>query len=623
MLRPDKRLRMIASFIFLLALLFLTPLATSAQSSQPVETPSAGATYIVQPGDSWLTVSTRTGIPIAVLREANPQAIHPNLWLWMSDRLFIPAANPAASPGVTPEPTAQPPAGHWYRVQPGDTWVSVSQATGVPVLDLWRANPSRLHPNRWLYIGQWLLIPAPGSALPAAEAAEPGAATAMPAPTEAQVLGAATAMPAPTASATASPTATPAPTASATASPTAMPTLTASVTASPTAMPTLTASATPSPTATPLPTATETPTPAPSPTLAPQAVQLPCPANFVGYPDAIATFLKEAGGTSEALATWLRNCGVTGHELSGVSQVNLQGGGAKDLAVILMNPKASGDNPVGLLLVYHKRTAGYVQVYKAEGVGPMALLAAEDLNADGKPDLAFTDFVCDPKPCTTTLFIESWDGMGYRDWIDGDISATEGGYTFEDVESSGSGKEILAHSNPIAAAGAGPQRGRVETYISPKGGPYKLFKTADAPSDCLYFRILDANAAFNNWAKQGFDPAIAGYQQAIGNTSLKTCGTKANELATLRDFARYRLVVSLVAGGYAARAPAIRDQITTQAIKGAADTFLKSYKDLGSIVQACRDTTRYAQVNPGSWNALADWGTANPTFSAKELCPLG
>ena len=43
MLRPDKRLRMIASFIFLLALLFLTPLATSAQSSQPVETPSADA----------------------------------------------------------------------------------------------------------------------------------------------------------------------------------------------------------------------------------------------------------------------------------------------------------------------------------------------------------------------------------------------------------------------------------------------------------------------------------------------------------------------------------------------------------------------------------------------------
>lgn len=388
-------------------------------------------------------------------------------------------------------------------------------------------------------------------------------------------------------------------------------------------MPTLTASATPSPTATPLPTATETPTPAPTPTLAPQAMQLPCPASFVGYPGAIATFLKEAGGTPEALATWLKACGVTGHELSGVSQVNLQGGGAKDLAVILINPKAASNDPVGVLLVYHKRPAGYVQAYKAEGAGPMALLATEDLNADGKPDLAFTDFICDPKPCETALFIESWDGTGYRDWIDGDISASGGGYTFENVESSGSGKEILAHSNPVAAAGAGPQRGQVETYISPKGGPYKLFKTADAPSDCLYFRILDANAAFNTWTKLGFDPAIAGYQQAIGNSSLKTCGTKANELATLRDFARYRLVVSLVAGGHAAQAPAIRDQITTQAIKGAADTFLKSYKDSGSIVQACRDTTKYAQANPGSWNVLADWGTANPTFSAKELCPLG
>ena len=372
-----------------------------------------------------------------------------------------------------------------------------------------------------------------------------------------------------------------------------------------------------------MPTATATPTPAPTPTLAPQAAQLPCPASFVGYPDAIAIFLKAAGGTPEALATWLKNCGVTGHDQTGVAQVDLRGGGAKDLAVILMDPKAAGSNPVGLLLVYHKRPAGYAQVYKAEGVGPMALLATEDLNTDGKPDLAFTDFICDSQSCKTALFIESWDGTGYRDWIDGDISATEGNFTFEDVESSGSGKEILAHSNPIAAAGAGPQRGQLETYISPKGGPYKLFKTADALSDCLYFRILDANAAFNNWAKLGFDPAITGYQDAIGNGSLKTCGTKANELATLRDFARYRLVVSLVAGGHAAQAPAIRDQITTPSMKGAADTFLKSYKDSGSIVQACRDRTKYAQANSGSWNALADWGTANPTFSAKELCPLG
>lgn len=50
--------------------------------------------------------------------------------------------------------------GYWYTVRPGDTWYSVSRATGVPVATLQAHNPAALHPpNYWLYVGEKLWIP--------------------------------------------------------------------------------------------------------------------------------------------------------------------------------------------------------------------------------------------------------------------------------------------------------------------------------------------------------------------------------------------------------------------------------------------------------------------------------
>ncbi len=63
--------------------------------------------------------------------------------------------------------------------------------------------------------------------------------------------------------------------------------------------------------------------------------------------------------------------------------------------------------------------------------------------------------------------------------------------------------------------------------------------------------------------------------------------------------------------------------MTYKPLVGAADAFLNSLNTSRSIVQACRDATRYATANPDAWKFLADWGYANPSFAARDLCPLG
>jgi hypothetical protein len=94
-------------------------------------------------------------------------------------------------------------------------------------------------------------------------------------------------------------------------------------------------------------------------------------------------------------------------------------------------------------------------------------------------------------------------------------------------------------------------------------------------------------------------------------------------LKKLSDFARFRLILAWVSRGQSAKAAQIRPSITYAPLVGATNIFVNTMQNSRSIVQACRDVTRYAELNPPVWNYLSDWGYANPTFTGAGLCPLG
>jgi len=593
------RIFRLASTLFLAALLVaaVVPPASAQGTTPPVP---CSYNYTVRPGDTWNTVSAATGVAVRLLRQANPSLIRSNGWLYLGDTVCVPAEAAAGE-------------GRWYTVVAGDTWNTVSRATGISVRTLWNANPGLVNPKLWLYIGQQVWIPAlpvSGQA-PAAAVPEPTAAPVEPtvAPTEAPP----TTVPieaTPTATATLEPTATvtPEPTMTATPEPTA------TATAAPTV-------------AAPEATATETPVAAEPTAAAPEAPAEAgaCPADVDAYPDAVLAYLNTAGNTVEGLQTWLASCKALAANEEGLVQAALQGPESNDLILTMHDPTNPPPAGRGQFVVYHAGATGYTVAYQLKGDGIVSLLQSGDLNGDGQADLVWADTVCGAHTCFSTLHVNSWDGTTYQDWMEGeDPTIASAEFKFGDVTPDGSGQEITIHGGVIGSVGAGPQRAWTETYISPQGGAYSLSTIEYDASTCLYHAVLDANNDFAAWNAEGFDPAIQAYTGIIADTTSIACSTTGlkNELAMLKDFARFRLVVAYVGAGQAAEAQKVSLQIKDKALAGAAKAFYDAYRSSGSVIQACRDTTAYAEKNPATWQFLEDWGYANPTFTAKDLCPL-
>ena len=133
--------------------LCVAPLIATAGPTYPLPD---GYNYTVLRGDSWSSISRRTGITVAELKALNPAAVRPRDWLWIGERLYIPA-----QPSLPPPEAGDSPCGYWYQVSRSDSWHRLAQKTGVPLAELWRVNPLQVSRVLWLYTGRWLWIPGP------------------------------------------------------------------------------------------------------------------------------------------------------------------------------------------------------------------------------------------------------------------------------------------------------------------------------------------------------------------------------------------------------------------------------------------------------------------------------
>jgi len=126
----------------------------------------------------------------------------------------------------------------------------------------------------------------------------------------------------------------------------------------------------------------------------------------------------------------------------------------------------------------------------------------------------------------------------------------------------------------VGSMGAGPQRARTEVYDW-NGSLYALKETTYDESDFLYFKVLDANAAFS---AGDYTRAIALYQEAIDNEDLRAWrdwdDQGQQEKDDLRAFARYRLVVVYVL---------VNDLANAEAVAAAMDGKLYYYVNGSSV----------------------------------------
>ena len=120
-------------------------LAVALMGAVPVHASHQG-TYVVQWGDTLTSIAARHGVSLSWLASTN--GLSTSSWVYVGQRLTIPAPGPAA------------PGGHTYIVRPGDTLTGIAARHGVSLSGLASANG--LSTSSWVYSGQRLTIPGPG-----------------------------------------------------------------------------------------------------------------------------------------------------------------------------------------------------------------------------------------------------------------------------------------------------------------------------------------------------------------------------------------------------------------------------------------------------------------------------
>jgi LysM repeat protein len=533
--------------------------------SMPLQAQEPGYHYTVQRGDTWTSVAQQVGLTVEELQAANPQSVRSTGWLIVGEKLFIPTERPVGEED------------QFYTVQRGDSWSTIAKEYGIPMRLLQAANPRAIRPGLILYVGEKLLIPPQASAPVNRPLSSP------PAPET------------PTTTPTQPPT-------------TPTPEVQIEATSAPAAVE-----------ATAALTATTTPETTPS----------PCASSLSEYPAIFRTILNEAASSqgsesvlAAALLQFMQECNILG-ETEPIVQ-DLTGDNLVDVVIAYQDNREDSVFQQGDLLIFNGIEGGFILRYRARAAGKVKLLAAEDINDDGQTDVVWVDTTCGANTCFDTVYVRSWMNTSWQDWTEGTITMAYAEISLEDTDERGTGQELILTGGVYGSAGAGPQRSRTEIWGSVDGKPYALLSESFGASNCLYHLVIDANRAFTK--DLDFEAALSLYEEAITNQDLVACWVRHNELDELRSFSLFRLALL---GGYMGDpdlAQALIDQLAAtypdQVYAEVGKMWLDEYLAQGNPVRACEKVNRFAADNPRVIEVLADYGYANPTFEANDVCPV-
>lgn len=488
------------------------------------------------------------------------------------------AARAGNDRGVVAQPACD---GSLYRVQPGDSWSSLAQRTGVSAADLKAINPGPAqHPQGWLIVGQLLCMPAEAAAPLPLQPPDEWLITVRRGDSWA-VLAARYGL-----------------------------SVAALQAANPQALRAGEVLRAGDQIRVPLtPALTE---------------HIACPADLDGLGQAAGQVLAEFAGSPEVLRSFLQRCGAFSSDWGAVRAANLLGDDAPEVVVVVAaEPHQAAGAPLGKVLILSSGLLGWETVYETGLASDIVLIDAADVNADGQADVVWSDTTCGASACFTSAHVVSYADGGFVNWIDEGTTMASAQAALRDLAPEGSGQELVLSGGVVGAGLAGPQRAMTTTWASLAGAPYTLLDVRSAPSWCLYHAVQDADAAL---AAGRTAEAIAGYQTALDDPRLVACWKRPAEVDELRAYALYRLAVAhAYAGDLASAEQAVADldaRYPNDRLRDLTHVWWIAYEATGDPTAACAAARSLAERRPETWQRLADFGYANPSMTAAELCPL-
>lgn len=410
--------------------------------------------------------------------------------------------------------------------------------------------------------------------------------------------------------------------------------------------PTATTIATPEPsaTATAEPTATQTATPTAIPTETPVPVAPPAaPTSLEGMVEWLETVLATGADRAQAEQT-LRDAGYLTNPTDW-QRVDMNGDGNPEWLIRAVEPNPAFESPYGPggMVFVAVPSDGRVQYQAGEDLDPFyrsptLIDSASDVTGDGNPDPLFELTYCGANTC-----YQEYHAVSYQDSpTPRDLFRTEGlnseGQLVNDLpfatisysqtrleDQTGDGiLDVILAGGYQGSVGAGPQRGRAETY-SWDGSALVLTATSYEETDFRYFKLLDANIAFE---AQDYATATTLYREARDSTTLLPTGWPQDderETSAAQKYAATRLVlIALLSGDVSqarTEAAALQQLFPTSDFNALVETMITTYDQTQDITQVC--AAARAAIPYASLTAPLDYmGYSNPELTPPTLCPL-
>jgi len=391
--------------------------------------------------------------------------------------------------------------------------------------------------------------------------------------------------------------------------------------------PTSNFSATPVPTQAPGPEAT--PLPAIACPVTPGAPALPALGVPASYVADVLAFLN-GGGDVHALENQIQALNLSPQAGIPLTQQDFNGDGLDDVAVSLLDPDSAAIMVPGDLYVFLCRGQAYVLNYsspEASDVGAPEILDARDLNADGAADLLTARESCGAHTCFSHLEVLTW----HQDAMANAMLGESDDLPYPSIRVVGPGGDgryaIAVTGTAIGSAGAGPYRGLTRTWLWDPAG-LSLVPDPDLALPPT-FRIHVLNDADQADLAGDYTTALELYARVVNDDSLQDWVDPAGERANLSAYALFRQLLTQLelADSTAAQAAYLTLQNAyPPASPGGAygllgQAFWTAYQASGSLGLACAQAQAFAQANQSTILQPLDFGYANPTYSATDICP--